>query len=124
MTKIKLIKVIHQARQSLEEEDVSPALKKSISDLFEVVTFLTNRLGLNSTNSSKPPSQDPNRERPVKTARGRKRKPGGQKGHQGSFLKPVEKPTEIEEIQIDRRTLPRGEYSLVGFEARQVFNIS
>jgi len=123
MTKLKLNHVIDKARQSLEEEEASPIFKKSMSDLFDVVTFLTNRLGLNSGNSSKPPSQDPNRKRPVKTARGRKRKPGGQKGHKGNFLKPVKKPTEIEEIQIDRRTLPRGEYSHVGFEARQVFDI-
>jgi len=122
MTKIKLTKIIDTARKSLEEEDASPAFKKAVSDLFEVVTFLTNRLGLNSANSSKPPSQDPNRKRPAKTARGRKRKPGGQKGHKGSYLKPVEKPTESEDILIDRRTLPRGHYTHVGFDSRQVFD--
>ena len=123
MTKIKLHKVIDKARKSLEEEDASPAFKEAISDLFEVVSFLTNRLGLNSSNSSKPPSQDPNRERPIKTAKGRKRKPGGQKGHKGNCLKPVEKPTESEDILIDRRTLPHGQYRHVGFESRQVFDI-
>jgi transposase len=124
MTKIKLTKIIGKARESLnEEEDASPAFKKSMTDLLEVVTFLTNRLGLNSVNSSKPPSQDPNRKRSVKTAKGRKRKPGGQKGHKGHYLKPVENPNESEEILIDRRTLPRGQYSHVGFEARQVFEM-
>lgn len=108
----------------MREEDASPVFKRAVSDLFEVVAFLTNRLGLNSNNSSKPPSQDPNREKPVKTARGRKRrKPSGQKGHKGNCLKPVEKPTESEEILIDRRTLPHGQYRRVGFETRQVFDI-
>ena len=46
MTKIKLTKVIDNARKSLEDEETIPALKKSMSDLLEVVTFLTNRLGL------------------------------------------------------------------------------
>ena len=119
MTKIKLHKVIDRARKSLEEEDASPAFKEAVSDLFEVVAFLTLRLGLNSSNSSKPPSQDPNREKPVKTAKGRKRKPGGQKGHKGSYLRPAEKPTESEEIFIDRRTIPSGEWHRVGFEARE-----
>jgi len=123
MTKIKLNRVIEKARKSLNEEDASPAFKEAVSDLFEVVSFLTHRLGLNSTNSSKPPSQDPNRKHTVRTAKGRKRKPGGQKGHKGSYLKPVEKPTESEDILIDRRTLPRGEYHHIGFEARQVFDM-
>jgi transposase len=123
MTKIKLTKVIDQARKSFDEdEDASPAFKKSFSDLLDVVSFLSNRLGMNSGNSSKPPSQDPNRKRSGKTAKGRKRKPGGQKGHKGNCLKPVEKPTESEDIWIDQRTLPRGQYVHVGFEARQVFD--
>lgn len=123
MTKIKLNRAIEKARKSLNEEDASPAFKEAVSELFEVVSFLTHRLGLNSTNSSKPPSQDPNRKHTVRTAKGRKRKPGGQKGHKGSHLKPVEKPTESEDILIDRRTLPRGEYHRIGFEARQVFDM-
>lgn len=123
MTKIKLTEIIEKARTSLKEEDASPLFKESVSDLLDVIAFLTNRLGLNSSNSSKPPAQDPNRMRPVRRAQGSKRKPGGQKGHKGNYLKPVEKPTESEDILIDRRTLPRGQYRHVGFESRQVFDI-
>lgn len=124
MTKIRVSKVIDKARKCLdEEEDVSPSFKAAFSDLFEVVSFLTNRLGLNSSNSSKPPSQDPNRPRRITKARGQKRKPGGQKGHKGSCLKQVDSPTESEDILIDRRTLPAGHYQHVGFESRQVFDI-
>lgn len=42
------------------EKDLSPALKASLEVLLLLVTILTNRLGLNSKNSSKPPSSDPN----------------------------------------------------------------
>ena len=35
----------------------------------------------------------------------------------------VENPDEIEQIKIDKRTLPSGEYTHVGFENRQVFNV-
>ncbi|MBW2647753.1 MAG: IS66 family transposase, partial [Deltaproteobacteria bacterium] len=44
-----------------QEKDLSPALKASLEVLLLLVTILANRLGLNSKNSSKPPSSDPNR---------------------------------------------------------------
>ena len=44
-----------------EDKNVSPALKSTITVLILVVKLLTNKLGLNSRNSSKPPSSDPNR---------------------------------------------------------------
>ncbi len=80
---------------------------------------------LNSRNSSKPPSSDPHRPRKTRRGKGerRKRKPGGQKGHPGSNLSLVENPSEVEEITIDRRTLPPGEYVQIGFEKRQVFDL-
>jgi len=42
-----------------QERDLSPALKASLEVLMLLVTILANRLGLNSKNSSKPPSSDP-----------------------------------------------------------------
>ena len=48
------------------------------------------------------------------------KKPGGQNGHEGFRLEQVENPDEIENIEIDRRTIPSGKYKDVGFEARQV----
>src|SRR3990170_7887126 len=42
-----------------EEKDLSPALKSSLEVLLLLVTLIVNRLGLNSKNSSKPPSMDP-----------------------------------------------------------------
>ena len=91
--------------------------------VMDLVTVLVNYVGLNSSNSSKPPSTDPHRARRSRTAKGRKRKPGAQHGHKGSQLKQVENPTEIEEILVDPKTLPKGKWQRIGFEKRQVFDI-
>lgn len=105
-----------------QEEDLSPALKSMINILILVVKLLTNRMGLNSKNSSKPPSTDP--KPPKNTRKKSTNKTGGQNGHVGTTLKPVDEPDEIEIIKIDRRSLPKGHrYQEVGFEKRQVFDI-
>ena len=104
-----------------EEKDLSPALKSSLEVLLLLVTILANRFGLNSKNSSKPPSADPNR--PKEPRRKSERKPGGQKGRNGTTLQSVADPDEIEVLQIDRSTLPAGHYREVGYEARQVIDL-
>ena len=48
------------------EKELSPALKSMIGILILIVKLLTNRMGLNSSNSSKPPSSDQNRLKAVK----------------------------------------------------------
>ena len=92
-----------------------------------LVTLLVNRLGLNSRNSSKPPSSDfgQNKKSPSdKEHHGKGRKPGGQPGRQGKTLKPVDQPDEIIPIEMDRHTLAAGlEYTADGFEKRQVFSL-
>ncbi|MBL4864840.1 MAG: IS66 family transposase [Pseudomonadales bacterium] len=104
-----------------QSNDLPPALEASINMLLLVVKLLVARTGLNSRNSSKPPSSDPNR---AKTNRPKSNKPrGGQKGHKGCNLDQVSEPDEISSIEIDRRTLPRGEYSERGYQKRQVFDI-
>jgi transposase len=65
-----------------EEKEMSPALKASLEVLLFLVPLLVNRLGLNSKNSSKPPSMDPNRQKKPRGKDGRK--PGGQKGRTGA----------------------------------------
>lgn len=84
------------------------------------------RLSLNSKNSSKPPSTDPNRKKSTQKKRHPKRKPGGQPGREGKQLKQVKEPDVMETLNIDKRTLPRGDYSDAGYEARQLiaFNVS
>jgi len=66
------------------------------------VKALQEQLQKNSRNSSKPPSSDgfkkPKRygvNEHQKKRKGKKRKPGGQKGHKGSGLTAVEKPDRI-----------------------------
>ena len=115
---------IHSVKELLKQEsDLSPALKSALEVLLVLVTLLLNRLTLNSRNSSKPPSTDPNREKLGRQGKS-ERKPGGQKGHNGTTLEPVEDVDEVAEIKIDRRTLPKGvEYREVGYEARQVIDV-
>ena len=104
-----------------EEKSLSPALRSALEVLLLVVTALMQREGITSRNSSKPPSQDPNRKR-NKRPKG-SRKPGGQSGHVGKTLHKVDDPDYVQFIPIDRRKLPKGQYREVGFESRQVFDI-
>ena len=103
-----------------EDRELSAATKSIVEILIVIITLLANRLNLNSTNSSKPPSSDPNRKRrPRKTGK----KAGAQKGHLGTTLKQVDQPDIVQTINIDRRKLPAGKYRQLGFERRQVFDI-
>lgn len=104
-----------------EEKGLSPAVRSMIELLVLLITLLVGRLSRNSRNSSKPPSSDPNRKRESK-AKG-ERKAGGQKGRDGVTLKKVDNPDEVEVIKVDRKKYPRSRYKVIGYEARQVFDI-
>ena len=104
-----------------EDPNVSPALSSSIELLLILVTILINRLGLNSQNSSKPPSTDPNRDKKKKINNGRK--PGGQKGHEGATLEKISDPDFIKDIPLDKAILPKGKYKEIGFVSRQVIDV-
>ena len=121
ISNINVEQAIKEAQRLIKKERVSPALKVSLDVIFLLMQILISRLGLNSRNSSKPPSQDQNR--PKKKRESSDRKPGGQKGHAGKSLERVENPDEIKEIKVDRSTLPKGIYKQVGFESRQVFDL-
>lgn len=122
--KVNVSETVLAARRELKKEkDLSPSLMVTMNGVLDLVVVLANRLGLDSSNSSKPPSSDPNRARRSRTTKGKRRKPGGQKGHKGSRLEPVESPTLVEELLIDRRTLPPGNWKSAGFDKRQVFDI-
>lgn len=103
------------------EAGLSPALKASIEVLLLLISILVNRLGLNSKNSSKPPSSDPNRIK--KSRKTGERKPGGQPGHQGKTLQQIDDPDEIKIIPVDRNSLPRDQYRAAGYEIRQVIDV-
>jgi len=107
-----------------EDKSASPQFRAMMELLVVVINLLVEKLGLNSSNSSIPPSKDTKRKRGSKRkAKGKKRKPGGQNGHKGTNLK-RETPDRIEKIHIDRRTLPSGDYKDFGYESRQVIEIN
>jgi len=75
------------------------ALSQENAALKQLVTELQRRLDKTSSNSSKPPSSDGLKKPPrvLKSQRGRLGKPsGGQAGHKGDTLRPVDKPDRIE----------------------------
>lgn len=113
---------IEKARQQLEaEENISPAFKSSMELILTMLTLLFHQLGLNSKNSSKSPSSDPNREKKKKEPSGKK--PGGQPGRKGVALTKFDDPDIIKEITVDRSNLPKGNYRVIGYETRQVVDI-
>lgn len=120
---IDINKTLEEARGLLaNEKNISPAFKAVMEVLFLIITLMMNRFNLNSKNSSKPPSDDPNRDKKSKKNLLGKN-PGGQKGHLGKNLQPVKNPDEITVIPIDKRTLPKGKYRDAGYDARQVIDI-
>jgi len=92
------------------------------------IAELERRLGLNSSNSGKPPSSD-GLKKPARVSSLRERsgkKPGGQKGHKGETLRQVTDPNEVVNhyppacsmcgVGLDPKTS-------VGHSARQVFDL-
>jgi transposase len=104
-----------------KDKTLSHSTRSLLEVLVLIVTLMADRLNLNSRNSSKPPSSDPNREK--KPRKKGDRKPGGQNGHTGRTLKKVDDPDKVEVLKVDRTKLPKGQYTEVGYETRQVFNI-
>ncbi len=96
--------------------------------LLDRVEELERRLGLNSTNSGKPPSSDGlKRERRVKSLREPSgKKSGGQEGHEGKTLRQVEPPDEV--IDHYPRTCTGcgealGTEAATEYQKRQVFDL-
>lgn len=124
LSNITITEAVESARHHLaSEKNISPAFKTVIELLLMIIMLMAQRLGLNSKNSSKPPSQDQNRKKNQNKRDTNNRKPGGQLGHIGTTLEPVKDPDEIVTLPIDKRTLPRGQYHEVGYESRQVIEL-
>jgi transposase len=114
--KIDVEATIKKVQQLLAEEaQLSVALRAALEVLLVLVQLLANRLNLNSRNSSKPDNSD--------DKQGKNNKPGGQPGRIGTTLQKIDDPDEIKLLELDRATLPPGEYKVDGFESRQVFDI-
>ena len=103
------------------------ALQEQIKILTARIADLERRLGLNSNNSSKPPSSDGFAKRPPQSLRPKgKKKSGGQLGHKGETLKQISTPDHIERhslascpsCQSDLKSVP-----VHSIQRRQVFDI-
>lgn len=123
--KINISETIAKVETSLCEYKNIPAEFRALVELLLlVVKLLVKRVNLNSSNSSKPPSTDPNRKRGSKRkGKGKKRKQGGQPGHNGTHLEQVADPERVETIEVDRSTIPAGKYTHAGYEVRQVIDV-
>lgn len=122
---INIAETIAKVERTLsQEKKISAEFRSLVELLLLIIKLLVNRMGLNSRNSSKAPSTDPNRTRGRHSReKGEKRKPGGQPGHKGTQLKPVKDPEIVQTIDIDRTSLPKGRYTQIGYESRQVIDI-
>jgi len=89
---IDIQQTIDRAKSALaEDKNISSSIKTIVNLLITIIFLLANRLNLNSSNSSKPPSTNANglkKKRKKKTDK----KPGGQKGHIGTTLEQVKDP--------------------------------
>ena len=111
-----------------EQARVIAELRARVAALESENAELKRRLGMNSTNSSKPPSSDSPFTKPAPKSLRRKsgRKPGGQPGHPGSTLALVADPNERKRHEpglctgcgVDLVDAPE-----VGMERRQVFDL-
>ena len=119
---INVTETLKKIKESLDKEKgISSELRALITILINLVEALVDRLGVNSSNSGQPPSQDPNRNRGGKGGSGRK--PGGQFGRDGKTLDLVDDPDEVILLQIARDDLPEGKYESLPPERRQKFDI-
>jgi transposase len=104
------------------------ALRAENASLKARVAELERRLGLNSSNSGKPPSSD-GLNKPVRVNSLRERsgkKPGGQKGHKGETLRQVIDPKEVVDHYPSACSMCGASLNpetSVGHSARQVFDL-
>lgn len=114
---------------SAEAADLIAALRHEIEGLRAEVADLRRRLGLDSSNSSKPPSSDGLKKKPRRSGSLRTRSgkaSGGQSGHKGDTLRQVADPNAVvrhEAHLCGHCDCALGPPSVIGIEKRQVFDL-
>ena len=102
------------------------ALRAENAALRQEVAELRRRLDTNSTNSSKPPSSDGLRKKPVSLREPSGRPSGGQKGHKGETLRQIVEPDQIMTHEAAARRhcgCALSPVMAVGVERRQLFDL-
>lgn len=116
--------VAHVEKFVQSNKSLRPDARGLLEACLVVIRLLLSLVNRNSANSSTPPSQDPYRAKTTrKKSPSEKKLSGGQPNREARFLKKFDIPDRIEELTIDRRTLPRGEYTSVGYDSRQVVDL-
>ena len=101
MTQNELIEMLQEKLREQSEvidalQHIIDGLNQTIDELNQTIKELTERLGMNSRNSSKPPSSDGYEKPSPKSLRKKSgKKPGGQDGHSGTHLKITAEPDEF-----------------------------
>ena len=76
-------------------------LQEQVSRLNAKVKNLEDQKSKNSRNSSKPPSSDQNKPKKTTSSKPKSnKKPGGQPGHKGHYLKKRDNPDEIVRLEV------------------------
>jgi transposase len=104
------------------------AFQERVAQLEQRLKGLEGRLAQNSSNSHHPPSSDELKKPTTKSLRTRSgRKPGGQPGHPGQTLRPVQKPDHIQihELAVCSQCggAGLGREPVLNYEGRQVFDL-
>jgi transposase len=116
-------------RAMAESERVNAEKDRQIAALVAEVAELRRQVGLDSSNSSKPPSSDGLKKKPrlARSLRGRSgKKSGGQEGHKGGTLRQVANPDFVvphTACVCEHCDTPLGPNSAIGHEKRQVFDL-
>ena len=118
---------INQLEKRIEQLEVLvEQLQKENKELKETVRNLQDQVAKNSRNSSKPPSSDVYKTPRTSSLRKPGGKNGGQDGHEGRTLEPVENPDHVVEHTVNQCRYchaPLEDEEVIDYERRQVFDI-